>query len=384
MPQVQQTVQTQDDIPEKAPLRIVIVCAESMAEGYAPFAHVSGIAKGLGSLGHQVIIVGEDSGPYHEAGLTGRLKRYAIVNRRAMKALSSADVVLARGHFAHFPWVRRAAGKRVPVIHEMNGMMFDAATTHRWLRPMQALINRSYLAQFASSQGIACVTRDIASQFREMGLATPIHVVSNGVDPTIFYPAEADRGRPYAIFPSALARWHGIDTLLEAVSLPEWPAGLDLVIAGDGVQAAAVIERAATDARVRYVGLLSREELAVMLRHASVGLCLVETVARRGVAEVFPLKLFEMMASGLPIVATDLPGQRDLVNSAGAGLVIPPHDAAALAVAVRAIFHDPQRASIGLAGCARVRAEHDWRIRAIELERILRRAVRETAALPAQ
>jgi glycosyltransferase involved in cell wall biosynthesis len=363
------------------PLRVGIACAESMADGYAPSAHVNGIADALRGLGHEVRVIGQDSGPYHDAGLTGRLLRYAKINRRAKAALQGMDIMLARAHFAHWPWVRAAERRGIPVVHEMNGLMFDAATTYRWLRPAQDLINRSYRAQFARAAGVACITGEIAAHVRAQGLNVPISIVGNGVDAALFHPpAVPPAGEMTAIFPSALAPWHGINTLLAAVEDPAWPAQLTLVIAGDGVQADAVIQRAKTNPRIRYVGLLGRHKLAEHLREATIGLCLVETMEHRGISEVYPLKLFELMASGLPIIATDLPGQREMVREAGAGLIVPPHDSAALAAAVRDLLAREDRCAMGLAGATAVRTQHNWRIRAIELERILRKALNSPAA----
>ncbi len=362
------------------PLRVAIVCAESMADGYAPSAHINGIADALRSLGHEVSVIGEDNGPYHDAGLSGRMVRYARINWQAAQALPDADIMLARAHFAHWPWAYQAKRRGVPVVHEMNGLMFDAATTYPWLGPMQALINKCYRAQFEWAAGVACTSGEIARHVGSQGLDVPISIVGNGVDPALFYPATTGMSDTLtAIFPSALAPWHGIDTLLAALDDPAWPAGLTLEIAGDGVRAGAVIARAQVNPRLRYLGLLGRHELAAHLRKATIGLCLVDTIEHRGVGEVYPLKLFELMASGLPIIATDLPGQREIVRDSGAGLVVPAHDSAALAAGVRDLLARGDRHAMGLAGASAVRLQHSWRIRAIELERVLRAALLRSA-----
>jgi glycosyltransferase involved in cell wall biosynthesis len=352
-----------------------------MADGYAPSAHIHGISDALRGLGHHVHVIGEDSGPYHDAGLCGRVVRYSRINRRAKAALGDVDLMLARAHFAHWPWVMAARRRGIPVVHEMNGLMFDAATSYPWLVPAQALINRSYSAQFACAAGVTCTSGEIADHLRGQGVQAPISIVGNGVDPSLFYPAMRPvEGELRAIFPSALAPWHGVETLLAAVEHAAWPENLVLEIAGDGVQADVVMERARVNPRVRYLGLLGRHELAAHLRSATIGLCLVEATLHRGVSEVYPLKLFELMASGLPIVATDLLGQREIVRGAGAGLIVPARDSAALAVAVRDLLARADHVSMGLAGAAAVRTQHNWRIRAIELERALRKVLHLYAA----
>jgi glycosyltransferase involved in cell wall biosynthesis len=358
-------------------LRITIVSAESMTDGYAPFAHSQGLKSAFEKLGHQISVVGRDDGPYHDAVFMTRLFRYLIVNWNAMMALRNSDLMIARSHFANLPWTIVARLISKPVIHEMNGMVFDAATTHQWLRSFQTVITASYRWQFRMATGIACITEQIAEHVRAFAPGSFVGVVKNGVDASVFFPGEASEKRNYAVFPSALTAWHGVNTLLDAVDHPAWPAGLDLYIAGDGAQTPLVMEKAEKNIKVRYLGLLPREQLAKVLREAEIGLCLVESLSGRGVMQVFPLKLFEMMASGLPIVATDLPGQRDIVIGAQAGVIAPLNDPVALAKAVAKLRKDPDRREMGRRAAETVSSQHSWHVRAIELERFIRRSLEQ-------
>jgi len=86
-----------------------------------------------------------------------------------------------------------------------------------------------------------------------------------------------------------------------------------------------------------------------------------------------PLKLFETLACGIPVIVSDLPGQADLVRAGRCGLVIPGNDPAALARAVAQLAAAPDEArEMGRRGAALVRAEHSWRARAIEIDKVLR------------
>ena len=74
--------------------------------------------------------------------------------------------------------------------------------------------------------------------------------------------------------------------------------------------------------------------------------------------EGLPLSILEAMAAGLAVVATDVPGHRDVVVPGETGLLVPPEDPAALAEAVAALLMDPvRRKSLGQAGRERVRQE---------------------------
>jgi glycosyltransferase involved in cell wall biosynthesis len=78
--------------------------------------------------------------------------------------------------------------------------------------------------------------------------------------------------------------------------------------------------------------------------------------------EGLPLSVLEAMAAGLAVVATDVPGHRDVVVPGETGLLVVPEDPAALAEAVAALLMDPaRRKSLGQAGRERVRQEFSIR-----------------------
>ncbi len=84
---------------------------------------------------------------------------------------------------------------------------------------------------------------------------------------------------------------------------------------------------------------------------------------------VSPLKLFEYMAAGRAIIASDLPAWADVVTHEQTALLPPPDDITAWAAAINCLRTDEQlRARLGAQACARVRAHYTWRVRA---ERIL-------------
>src|SRR5207245_4257058 len=71
--------------------------------------------------------------------------------------------------------------------------------------------------------------------------------------------------------------------------------------------------------------------------------------------EGLPLAVLEAMGAGLAVVATDVPGHRDVVAVGETGLLVPPGDARALARGIGALLDDPERrARMGRAGRARV------------------------------
>lgn len=72
-------------------------------------------------------------------------------------------------------------------------------------------------------------------------------------------------------------------------------------------------------------------------------------------------KLFEYMAAGIPIIGSDFPVWRALIEGTGAGICLPPEDAAGAAAAIRALAADPARArAMGEAGRRAVRDRFNW------------------------
>jgi glycosyltransferase involved in cell wall biosynthesis len=164
----------------------------------------------------------------------------------------------------------------------------------------------------------------------------PVHVVPQ-VQRAFADASHAASGE-HALVAARLSREKGVDVAVEACAR----AGLPLVVAGDGPDAAAVRARAGD--RVTFVGRVSPAEVADLRARAA-----LQIVPSR-CAEVMPLAAVEAMAAGVPVVATAMGGLPGLVGDPAA--LVPPDDATELAAAALARFGD---ARAGDAGLRRVR-----------------------------
>jgi phosphatidylinositol alpha-mannosyltransferase len=124
----------------------------------------------------------------------------------------------------------------------------------------------------------------------------------------------------------------GLAVLLDA--LADVPGDLRVWVAGEGPETNA-LRTGNTDERVEWLGRIEDDELAARLRAADV-FC-----APSLHGESFGVVLLESMAAQTPIVASDLPGYRNVARPDEHALLVPPGDARALAGALRRVLGEP-------------------------------------------
>jgi glycogen synthase len=185
-------------------------------------------------------------------------------------------------------------------------------------------------------------------------------VVPNGVDLTLFHPAETTRRRsPRPIRCLAVARLverKGLGDLIKALALLE-RGRFELEIVGGGSDERALRDlatRLGVASEVRLMGALSRTDVARRYREA-------DLFTLPSSAESFGNVFAEALASGLPIVATAIGGIPDLVEHGTNGLLVRPGDISALAGAIRYLAEDPDlRHEMSQRNCAKAEATLEW------------------------
>jgi glycosyltransferase involved in cell wall biosynthesis len=259
-----------------------------------------------------------------------------------------------------------AAAAGVPSLLEVNAPLVDEQATHRWL------VDRDRAEQVAtqalsSAGAVLCVTETVARWARcRMRDPMHAHVLGNGVDTLRIRPS----GRPvkpatgpFTVgFVGTLKPWHGVDLMVDATALlvAEDPM-YRLLVVGDGPLATNLHERAAAAgiaAQVETTGGVSPEDVPALLHRFDVA------IAPYPPMDDFyfsPLKVYEYLGAGLPVVASRVGGLAEVLDHGRIGVLVEPGDAAALAAAVADLRADPvRREALGRAARLRAVARHDW------------------------
>ncbi|GAB4559203.1 MAG: glycosyltransferase [Anaerolineae bacterium] len=207
-------------------------------------------------------------------------------------------------------------------------------------------------------------------------------VIPLGVDVNRFAPSADPRGahRPSELlFVGRLRYYKGLDVLLQAMTrLPE----AHLTIVGDGPMRAtwqAMASSLGISSQITWAGEVPDKALPGY--YARSDLFILPAIAR---AEAFGTVLLEAMASGLPVISTELGTGTSWVNQHQVtGLVVPPGDPEALAAAIRELLDAPERReAMGRAARARVEADFSFTAMAQRIESAYQLALERAATRP--
>ncbi|HTU01666.1 MAG TPA: glycosyltransferase family 4 protein [Candidatus Sulfotelmatobacter sp.] len=243
---------------------------------------------------------------------------------------------------AHAAILGRAGRRRQPVVARpaCSGPDGDAAEVRRL--PFTGLRRQ----MLSSVDAFVTLSAAIESELAELGLGhVPCHRIPNAVDQQRFRPAAAEERRKLraqlglptdgvlCTFSGRFELQKNPELLLEAWASRR-PAGAHLLLVGDGSLRPRLERRiaAAADGSVTLVGPV--EDPAALLRASD----LFVLPSR---AEGLSNALLEAMACGLPVLASDIPGNRELLGGGAAGWLVPAEDTARLAEAIEQLVRDP-------------------------------------------
>lgn len=208
-----------------------------------------------------------------------------------------------------------------------------------WMR--RPAVARQILAAAEAADGLLAVSDALAGTLARFGIPRDrIRTHHTGVDRTRFQPVDRVRAKerlgirgPLILTPGALIPGKGQRLAIEALaSIPR----ATLFLAGEGPDRKALqrlVQERRLGPRVRLLGSIDHAELASVMAAADVMLL---PSSSEGLANVW----VEALASGTPVVTSDVGGAREVIRHSSAGALVP-RDPAAIAAAVNAILADP-------------------------------------------
>ena len=330
---------------------------------------------GLSRLPRLIVERAPASGPQ----FARRLAYLSFAGGRAIGA-DRTDVIFTRdlgtaGVLAKLPRTVRA-----PVVYESHGYaptvaaalpdMLSTAAAPRNAR-LERLAKRE-AAVWRAADGYVTITASLASVLEEkFGPRSRVAVVPDGVrlHAGREWEPPAANELPVVTYAGHLYPWKGVDLLLDA--LARIPQAVGVVVGGhdaepDRARLEAHAAQLGLGTRVTFTGHVPPAHVSDFLRRAAI-LVLPNPPSAISAHFTSPLKLFEYMAAGRAIVASDLPAIREVLQHGINAVLVPAGDSAALSAAIGRLLKDRELAScLGRRAFADV-AEYSWERRAQKL-----------------
>ncbi|TRD16004.1 glycosyltransferase family 4 protein [Palleronia caenipelagi] len=346
--------------------------------------HIQAMMRAFEALGHEVRCITARSGGEGPFSVETVSPSQSGADREAKEraAMAQAEAIAERLETLHSDWsfdliyeryslwsaagVRAGARLGVPVAVEVNAPLIDEQRAFRELIcEAEARALESEVLRGASL--LAAVSEQVATWLRQQGAgADRVQVIGNAVDTRAFHPgiepnASVPDGAFCVGFTGSLKRWHGVDTLLTAfralrADVPE----AHLLVVGDGPKRGWVegfVAGAELQDSVTLTGWVDHHDLPPLIARMDIATAPYPASEDHYFS---PLKLYEYLAMGRPVVASDIGQTSALLQGSDAAQLLPPGGAEALARCLRELAKSAGvRARMAAASAAEGR-RHDW------------------------
>ncbi len=353
--------------------------------------HVTAVAEGLAALGHEVHVLATPGSSSFPASpgvrwtpmsppLGSKMLRWT--RRAAVTRLARAiqpDAVIER--YYNFGGEGIAAGRTVgaTTVLEVNAPVVDFPGSKKALLDKVLLFEpmRRWRDSLCSSADLI-VTPAAAILPRDTPRSKIVEL-EWGADTERFHPGASGkppftRQRPtLAVFAGAFRSWHGAIHLVRAIAALEQRGRSDIgaVLIGDGPERPAVAAAAQHVRGVTLVGAIPHDAMPGALASADIGVAPFDIAAHRPLSLGFfwsPLKMFEYMGAGLPVVAPAVDRIPRLIAHEREGLLYDPPSEHGIAAALERLSDSSLRKQLGSAARERAVRDYSWSAHCRKLE----------------
>lgn len=282
---------------------------------------------------------------------------------RDLQKFGGFDCVYERYSLWSYAAMEFAQTMGIPGILEVNSPLITEQSKHRGLINVdnaEDVANRV----FSAATVIIAVSEEVKSYLMNYVDESKIYVIPNGVNPRRFSSVNfSHSSENFTVgFVGSLKPWHGLSILTEAFAhLRQRVPNARLLIVGDGPERdnlEAELAAKNLDVYTLFTGAVHPDAVPQFLTKMDVA---VAPYPAQSDFYFSPLKVYEYMAAGLPVVVSNIGQLADLIDSGVNGILCPPGDAIALANALERLWRSPDlRHSLGKAARQTVLAHHTW------------------------
>ncbi|MCC7044967.1 MAG: glycosyltransferase [Acidobacteria bacterium] len=376
-------------------MRILYVALDQTVPGtLGGSVHVQSVAEGLAAIGHEVHVVtqpggGWPAGSVHWHAMAPPFGQHQLRWMRTGQVTDLArrlgvEVVMERYYNFGGEGVMAAARLGIPAVLEVNAPVIDYPGSLKsrldramLFEPMRrwrdALCRRVQLFVTTSAEILPSWVERRRVLEVEWG-ADVDHFAPDAKGPVPFTRLD---DRIICVFAGAFRSWHGAVHLSAALARlhRDGDHRFGAVFIGDGPERAAAEQAARDLPGVTFTGALPHSALPAALAAADIGVAPFDPIKHAPLRLGFywsPLKIFEYMAVGLPVVAPALPRLKRLVEDKVEGVLYDSRNPRGLDHAITQLADGATRARMGAAARARVVRDFSWRAHCAALDRRLR------------